>query len=221
MNIKKDMMGYSLKFLLVALFALPIPFLKSGKAQAQTSDFSIDYKNKLSAGVYLASGEIGKAGDVLTFFYGNEYTRSLNRYFSLGVGIGFANRQKMDYSTTLSNGEIFKSVSQASFVSFNAIPYFNIIRTHRSQLTLGAGLSVRLVTSLSPESTYFNLYPSLPALSIYKHEKVWETGLVSGIEYGFRVSPHFILSIKANLYFVGKKSYSSLLVIGFNIGYLF
>lgn len=218
MNIKKSF----LKLVLVVFLALPIPFLKSINAQKQNIDsFSIHYKNKISAGTYLALGELGVAGDVGTLLYSNEYTRNFNRYFSLGVGIGFANKYKQDYSTVLDNGDVYTATSQASFVTINAVPYFNIIRTRRSLLSLGAGASFRLVTSLAPEYTLYYFSPEFPVLNTYRHEKVFEIGMVSGIEYGFRFTPHFISSIKTNMYFSGNKYSSSFLTIGFTIGYLF
>lgn len=215
MNIKKSF----LKLVLIVFLALPIPFLKSIKAQNQNPDFSIHYKNKISAGIYLAVGELGNAGDVGTLLYSNEYTRNFNRYFSLGVGIGFANSQTLIGNMVADH--VSEQIYQASLVTINTVPYFNIIRTRRSVLSLGAGTSIRLVTSIAPEYTLYDYVPGFPVLNTYRHERVWEIGMVSGIEYGFRFSPHFISSIKTNMYFVGNKSSSTLLTFGFTIGYLF
>lgn len=213
-------MKYLLKFLLVALFALPIPFIKSVKAQAQNpGSFSTDYKNELSAGVYIAVADVSGSGDCVSLFYEYEYIHGLNKLFGYGIGMGFFNNQKVPSKITYSDGYVYQEYNQTSVMSVNFSGFIDIIKTRKSLLRFGVGYTGRFVKVIYSPITYFDNIGSLRAASMYERIKGYESGILAHSEYGYRVSSHIMASFNINVYSVGK--YSGFYMAGFNISYCF
>lgn len=209
---KRIVLLFTLQFLFFNAFA------QSG-AQSKPDPFSKQYKNSVQAGISLAVSDAYGSKDGLSLFYKYEYIHGVSRLFSLGLGMGFFNEQKVPTATTFSDGYVFEEYDQTSVMSINLTGYVDVIKTRRSLLRFGAGYTGRFTKILYTPITYFGDVGVLRAASIYERVKAFESGALIHLEYGYRTSPHLRPSFSVNIYSKGK--YTSFFMAGFNISYCF
>lgn len=213
------------KILMLSLILCSLPFWAEGQSTKQLRHDALtgQYKNEFLAGFNIAAlGQNFSDYDIISFFYRNEYIRSLNHHFSLGVGLGFFNGRSKDkvMITNASNNSSYSvnAPDNASIIFYSLTAYYNIVNSRKSLLRFGVGYSARSVNAYYIPKEFIGV--GMPYYTAEKQIHSFGNGVIFHLGYGYRVSPHFISSIEDRIYTKG--NYISIFsTAGINISYLF
>lgn len=210
---------------MLSLILCSLPFWAEGQSKKYSGQDALigQYKNTFLAGFNIAGlGQNFSDYDIISFFYRNEYIRSLNHHFSLGVGLGFFNgrsRNKVAITNASNNSSYsFYAPDHAYIIFYSLTAYYNIINSRKSLLSLGVGYSARSVNAYYIPKELIGV--GMPYYTAEKQIHSFGNGVILHLSYGYKISPHFISSIEARIYTKG--NYISIFsTAGINISYLF
>jgi len=159
-------------------------------------------------------------GDERTLMYNAGYSRILNRYLEAEFGVGFSN-----YVETYPTGVNFpkETHEMTSIIATELNVKLLVLNTRKHFIKFGLGYSVRKVKAIHfklayyiyPKDDYYGSYASIKQDAI----NGFDSGIVAGIEYGFRFTPNWAMSASGKYYEEGK--YVSLVTAGINLYYSF
>jgi hypothetical protein len=187
----------------------------------ENNNSSYDHiKNHLRIGInYSMNGTWNE----VTLMYQNEYQRKLNKYLELGLGLGFSNYiSEFIVNDPFNSGYVpDKAFNSTSIVSFDLMINLLVINFEKHFFKVGTGYSLRKVKRIKWRTINYTQDISGNKVALINYEKTdgFDGGLILGIEYGYRITPHFSTSVSGRYYSEGK--YVSLAITGINFYYSF
>ena len=163
-------------------------------------------------------------GDEVSLMYQNEYQRKLNKYLEIGAGVGFSNYIS-EYPINYDNHNYSpdKAYNLTSIVSVDIMIDLLVVDFKRHFFKIGIGYSLRKVKRIHWSSILYTNYTDKSgnelAFVTYNKTDGFDSSVIIGVEYGYRISPH--LSISANARYYGEGKYVSLALAGLNFYYSF
>jgi len=198
---------------LISFFYQAITFAQSDTLK---SDYNI-YKNSFSMGAgYCIQG----FGDQVSVLYQTGFQRKLNRFFELGIGIDYFH-YKEEVHPNYYEPDIVK-IDHTYIWSFNLLMNFLIIDFNRHILKLGVGYSVKKVDLFRWRggTYYFDENRNYTGVEYVTTDfDGFDNGMLLNLEYGYRISKHFSISVAGKLFAEGE--YTGLSSLGLNFYYSF
>ncbi len=203
-------------FITAVLIILFLGLFSNLSAQ-ESPNFSIKKKNTFSIGINYA---INGYGDEISFFYKNEFTRSLNKYFDISAGVGFFNYADSVLINIGFQPNTITGYNSTSIVSFDFLAHLKIMDFNRHFFKFGIGYSLMKVKRVSRAAARSRTLENIEINTLdYSYTNGFDGSILVNLEYGFRVRPNFSTSISGRYYSEGK--YVSLAMAGVNLSYSF
>lgn len=194
------------------LILLGVLYFSSLNITAQEKQ-KLNNKNTLTFGVNYATTSI----DEKSYMFRNEYTRYLNNYFDLSVGLSFFSSSDSLIIPIGIQPNSVTGYTSTSVIPFDLILHLKVIDIEKHLLRLGVGYSLKKVRRVSGKGAINISNVNVP---VYSYINSFESGGAINIEYGYRISKSFLISVNGRYYSEGD-NFSLASGAGINLSYIF